>query len=91
MTNNSKNMNKDRLRSIIEGNLFSGIIQFLILASAVVFVLESDREQLEVDPYATHFVILDVVFLVLFSIEYLLRVYIEPKKSDFVFSFLRSN
>ena len=87
MTNNSKNMNKDRLRAIIEGNLFSGIIQFLILASAVVFVLESDREQLEVDPYATHFVILDVVFLVLFSIEYLLRVYIEPKKSDFVFSF----
>ena len=87
MTNNSKNMNKDRLRAIVEGNLFSGIIQFLILASAVVFVLESDREQLEVDPYATHFIVLDVIFLVLFSIEYLLRVYIEPKKSDFVFSF----
>lgn len=87
MTNNSKTMNKDRLREIVEGNLFSGIIQFLILASAVVFVLESDREQLEVDPYAAHFIVLDVIFLVLFSIEYLLRVYIEPKKSDFVFSF----
>ena len=87
MTNNSKTMNKDRLRAIVEGNLFSGTIQFLILASAVVFVLESDREQLEVDPYATHFIVLDVIFLVLFSIEYLLRVYIERKKSDFVFSF----
>lgn len=78
---------KDRLRTIVEGSVFTGIIQFLILASAVVFVIESDRQQLEVDPYATHFIVLDVVFLVLFSIEYVLRVYIEPKKRDFVFSF----
>ena len=87
MTNNPKNMNKDKLRGIVEGNIFTGIIQFLILASAVVFVIESDRQQLEVDSYATHFIVLDVVFLVLFSIEYALRVYIEPKKRDFVFSF----
>ena len=80
-------MNKDRLRTIVEGNIFTGIIQFLILASAVVFVLESDRQQLEMDPYTTHFIVLDVVFLALFSIEYALRVYIEPKKRDFVFSF----
>jgi voltage-gated potassium channel len=78
---------KDRLRGIIEGNLCSGFIQFLILVSAVTFVIESDREQLEVDPYATHFIILDVAFLVLFAIEYALRVYIEPKKRDFIFSF----
>ncbi len=78
---------KDRLRGIIEGNLCSGFIQFLILASAVTFVIESDREQLEVDPYAIHFIILDVAFLVLFSIEYVLRVYIEPRKRDFIFSF----
>jgi voltage-gated potassium channel len=78
---------KDRLRGIIEGNLCSGFIQFLILASAVAFVIESDREQLEVDPYATHFIILDVAFLVLFAIEYVLRVYIEPRKRDFIFSF----
>ena len=87
MTDNSKNMNKDRLRTIIEGNICSGFIQFLILASAVTFVIESDRQQLEVDPYATHFIILDVTFLVLFSIEYALRVYIEPRKRDFIFSF----
>ena len=78
---------KERLRTIVEGSVFTGIIQFLILASAVVFVIESDRQQLEMDTYATHFIILDVVFLVLFSIEYALRVYIEPKKRDFVFSF----
>lgn len=78
---------KERLRTIVEGSVFTGIIQFLILASAVVFVIESDRQQLEVDSYATHFIVLDVVFLVLFSIEYALRVYIEPKKRDFVFSF----
>jgi len=78
---------KERLRTIVEGSVFTGIIQFLILASAVVFVIESDRQQLEVDSYAIHFIVLDVVFLVLFSIEYALRVYIEPKKRDFVFSF----
>lgn len=83
MTDNSKNMNKDRLRTIIEGNICSGLIQFLILASAVVFVVESDSE----DPHALHFIIVDAMFFVLFSIEYILRVYIEPRKRDFIFSF----
>ena len=78
---------KERLRTIVNGGIFSGLIQFLILASAVAFVIESDREQLEVDPYVTHFIILDVAFLVLFAIEYALRVYIEPRKRDFIFSF----
>ena len=78
---------KERLRRIIEGNLFSGLIQFLILASAVVFVLESDKEVWRLTKYTTAFVVLDWVFFVLFSVEYLLRVYIEPKKRDFIFSF----
>ena len=76
-------INKQRLRAIIEGNIVSGIIQFLILASAVVFVLESDSE----DPHAPHFILLDSVFFGLFSIEYILRVYMEPRKRDFIFSF----
>ena len=77
-------MNKEKLRAIIEGNIVSGIIQFLILASAVVFVLESDSE----DPHASHFILLDSVFFALFSIEYILRVYVaEPRKRDFIFSF----
>ena len=78
---------KEKLRAIVEGRVFTGIIQFLILVSAIVFLIESDREQLEVDPYKTLFIVLDVAFLVLFSIEYILRVYIEPKKRDFIFSF----
>ena len=77
-------MHKDRLRSIIEGNIVSGLIQFLILASAVVFVLESDNLA---DAHVIYFVVLDWVFFVLFSIEYILRVYIEPRKRDFIFSF----
>ena len=77
-------MKKEKLRAIIEGNIVSGIIQFLILTSAVVFVLESDSE----DPHAPHFILLDSVFFCLFSIEYILRVYVEePKKRDFIFSF----
>ena len=78
---------KKKIRSVVQGNTFSGIIQLLILASAVVFVIESDREHLEADPYATHFIVADIIFLVLFSIEYILRVYIEPRKQDFIFSF----
>ncbi|MCY4570261.1 MAG: ion transporter [Candidatus Poribacteria bacterium] len=77
-------MNKEKLRAIIEGNIVSGIIQFLILGSAVVFVLESDSTT---DSHALHYVVLDWVFFVLFSIEYILRVYIEPRKRDFIFSF----
>ena len=78
---------KERLRTIVEGPLFSGFIQFLILASAVVFVIETDRQRLEVDPYSNYFVVLDTVFLALFMLEYILRVYIEPRKRDFILSF----
>ena len=76
---------KERLRAIVEGSLFTGIIQFLILVSAIVFLVESDRQHLELDPYAIHFVVLDIIFLVLFSIEYILRVYIEPAETGFYF------
>ena len=78
---------KEKLRAIVEGSVFTGIIQFLILVSAIVFLVESDRQHLELDPYAIHFVVLDIIFLVLFSIEYILRVYIEPRKRDFILSF----
>ena len=78
---------KDKLRAIIDGNLFSGFIQFLILTSAVVFLFESDRASSTVVLYGPYFLILDWVFFVLFSIEYILRIYIEPRKRDFIFSF----
>lgn len=78
---------KAKLRAVVEGNAFSALIQFLILASAVAFVLESNEPDLEVDPHGHYFHILDGIFFVLFAVEYILRIYIAPKKWDFIFSF----
>ncbi len=75
---------KERLGNIIEGNVVSALIQFLILASAVVFVLESDSAWTQ---YSTHFLALDWLFFVIFSVEYAIRVYVAPRKRDFIFSF----
>ncbi len=80
-------MNKEKLREIVEGAAFTAVTQFLILASAVVFVLESDRDVWGLTEYTRNFLILDWVFFVLFSAEYALRVSIEPRKRDFIFSF----
>jgi voltage-gated potassium channel len=80
-------MNKEKLRAIIDGSAFTALIQFLILSSAVAFVLESDSGVWGLEEYATHFIVLDWVFFVLFSTEYILRVHIEPRKRDFTFSF----
>ena len=80
-------MDKEKLRTVIEGGVFHAIIQFLILASAVAFVFESDRVVWGLEAYTTHFIVLDWLFFVLFSAEYILRVYIEPRKRDFIFSF----
>ena len=80
-------MNKEKLRTIIEGGVFNAVIQFLILSSAVVFVFESDRVVWGLEEYTTHFLVFDWVFFILFSTEYILRIYIEPRKRDFIFSF----
>ncbi len=74
-----------KLGKIVEGAVFSGIIQFLILASAVAFVLET--EEAFKNKYEIHFDIVDWVFLVLFMIEYILRIYTAPVKKEFIFSF----
>ena len=78
---------KAKLRTVVEGNAFSALIQFLILASAVAFVLESGKPVPELEPHWHYFLILDWVFFVLFAVEYILRIYIAPKKRDFIFSF----
>lgn len=79
--------NKAKLRTVVEGNAFSALIQFLILASAVAFVLESGKPDPESDPHWHYFLIVDWVFFVLFAMEYILRIYIAPRKRDFIFSF----
>lgn len=75
---------KDRLGAALEGRIVSGFIQFLILASAIVFLFESDGSMIQ---YESYFIWADAVFFVLFLLEYILRVYIEPRKRDFIFSF----
>lgn len=80
---NQSNLQK-RLGDIIEGPVFSGIIQFLILAAAITFVLETESA---FDEYKFYFNIVDWVFLVLFTVEYILRIYTAPVKKEFIFSF----
>lgn len=75
---------RSKLDDIIEGPVFSGIIQFLILASAVAFVLETESA---FDDYKFYFDVLDWSFLVLFTAEYILRIYTAPDRSAFIFSF----
>lgn len=72
-----------KLDDIVEGPVFSGIIQFLILASAVAFALESEYA----DRYKYYFDIIDWSFLVLFTAEYILRIYTAQKRLVFIFSF----
>ncbi len=74
-----------KLGEIIEGPVFSGIIQFLILASAVAFVLET--EEVLRNKYRIYFTIVDWTFFALFTVEYILRIYAAPVKREFIFSF----
>ena len=75
---------RSRLDDIIEGPVFSGIIQFLILTSAVAFVLETESA---FDKYEYYFHILNWTFLVLFTVEYILRIYTALNRSAYLFSF----
>lgn len=75
---------RSKLDDIIEGPIFTAIIQFLILASAVAIVLETESF---FDDYKFYFDILDWTFLILFTVEYVLRIYTAPDRSAFIFSF----
>lgn len=75
---------RKKLYTIIEAPFISGLIQFLILASAVAFVLETESA---FDKYASYFIYLDWIFLTLFSVEYIIRVYTAPDRKEFIFSF----
>ncbi len=73
-----------KLGVIIEGAVFSGIIQFLIVTSAVTFVLETEPD---LEQYKHYFDILDWTFLLLFAMEYILRIYTALNRRVFIFSF----
>ena len=82
--NNEQNNNKQRLAGIVENTVFNVIIQLLILGSAIAFVLETEPELAQ---YNSYFLIADWSFLILFTIEYALRIYAAPDKKAFIFSF----
>ncbi|RKU06915.1 ion transporter [Candidatus Poribacteria bacterium] len=82
--NGGQSDRQKKLENIVEGAVFSGIIQFLILASAVAFVLETEPE---LKKYENYFIIADWTFLVLFTAEYILRIYTASVKKEFIFSF----
>ncbi len=82
--NNEQTDKKQRLAGIVENTVFNIIIQLLILGSAIAFVLETEPELAE---YNSYFLIADWSFLILFTLEYALRIYAAPDKKAFIFSF----
>ncbi len=81
---------REQLRSIIHtratkaGRAFDLIVQLLILMAVFVHSLET-IQQFEV--YLPIFYIIDNIFLGLFTLEYLLRVYSSKERLKFIFSF----
>ncbi|MCG9127257.1 ion transporter [Candidatus Poribacteria bacterium] len=75
---------KARLAGIVDNTAFNIVIQLLILGSAIAFVLETEPE---LEEYNVLFLIADWSFLLLFTLEYILRIYTAPDKKAFIFSF----
>lgn len=67
-----------------EGKRFDVILLWMILFSALTVILESVPEI--GGGYHTFFVVLEWVFTVFFSLEYILRIYISPKPHRYIFS-----
>lgn len=68
------------------GKLFDVVLLWTILLSVISVMLESVKEIKE--SYSAIFFILEWTFTVLFSVEYLLRLYISPKPGKYALSFL---
>ena len=82
---------KKRLQEIIfeadtpAGKLFDVFLLFIIVLSTLVVMLESVPSQ--TNQYKNLFVILEWVFTILFTIEYILRVLVVNRKRHYIFSF----
>ncbi|MCB9638265.1 MAG: ion transporter [Myxococcales bacterium] len=66
-----------------QGKIFDLVIQALIFFSLLMFCLETVPE---LRKYKHAFFVLDVVVVIIFTLEYLLRFLFAPKKKEFVFS-----
>ena len=79
-------MIKEKLRGLLEGSKFVDIlIQILIMVCIVQASLET-MPSLR-DKYKNVWEFSEKFFIIVFSIEYLLRIYIADKKIKFIFSF----
>ena len=82
---------RNRLRKIVEendtrkGRFFDNFIQFLILISLVSFSLETLPDNS--DEFNVILKYVEVVSVILFSIEYILRIYVSQKPFKYIFSF----
>lgn len=82
---------KEKLRPIIEdnttvwGRIFDYFIQFLILLSLIAFTIETLPNNSE---FITEILkAIEFISVIIFSIEYLLRVYVSKKPLQYIFSF----
>ncbi len=82
---------KEKISSIVEsrdtkaGRYFDYIIQLLIFLSIFAFTIETIPD---LDPVITNYLYnFEIFCIAVFTIEYLLRIYIAEKKLKFVFSF----
>lgn len=82
---------KEQLRNIVDGNTtkygrtFDYVIEFLILASLIAYAIET----LPNNPPTLQIALkrIETVSVVLFSLEYMLRIYIAKKPFKYIFSF----
>ena len=87
-----KYLDKVRLREIIfgyntkEGKRFDVILLIVILISVIAVMLDSVKE-INKD-YGHLLLIAEWVFTILFTIEYILRIYCSPDKKKYIFSFM---
>lgn len=82
---------KKRLRQIVDGNdttagrLFDVVIQLLIILSLVAFTIETFPDNTpETNEFLHNF---EVFCVVVFSVEYVLRIFIAKKPLKYIFSF----
>ncbi len=82
---------KQRIKSVVEYNdnslskIFAFFIQFLILLSIVTFSVETIPDLSPRAIQVLHMV--ELVCVVIFTIEYILRIYVADSKPKFIFSF----
>ena len=84
-------ISKERLQSVVErcdtleGRIFDICIQVLVIISLITFSIET-LPDLDANYRAIlHF--FEVIIILLFTAEYILRIYVADKKTDYIFSF----